>query len=525
MPRTDYDLYVSDYRAALGTNGGKALASGFSQAAGAVPIEANDMRWLCNTNAAAGPVYDGNRDGYVSLWVLRTTRNTASPVGDVLEIMVNSGWLEHSSSAGSAAIPFGDSRNAGAASVGAYRMQSAIEAYSARGPTNDGRAKPDLVAQSCVQTAVDGYDSQCQTNGFAGTSAAAPQVAGMVAVGVGAFGFTRPSDMVNWVRSYAYPEAGFIGFGAKSNTVGWGFPNRPAPPAVPARGVGFTSVPPLRVLDTRGVNGQQLGAPIGLRAPDSIVMLATGHQPGDSIVLNVTLVNAVSPGFLQVYSFGSGAPGATSSLNATAVGQNRANLVVVTVGDQGLVGLYTSGGGHILVDVVGLFLKYGSTPPLTFLEPYEAFDSATCASCSGAPVSGNSYIDVPLVGTTASFDPEIGVPAEVNGTPPAAVAISVTVRDPSDRGYLSVVAADSTVFGTSNMNFDKGETLTVTTFAPVSTSTNGVTRIFVSKSAHVRVEVLGYFGSVEWGQTSGYFTGVPTVRVLDTRSGARPAAG
>lgn len=522
--RTDYDLYVSDYSVSSRTNGSKKLASGFNQAAGIAPVEANDMRWLCNTNASAGPVYDTNRDGFVSLWVFRTTRSAASPVGDVLEIMVNQGWLEHSSSAGSAAIPFGDSRNPGAASVGAHRTYVGAAPYSARGPTNDGRAKPDFAINGCTSTSVDGSDSTCQSQGFSGTSAAAPQVAALVARGAGTFGFRRPADMVSWVRSFAQPDTGSIGTVPKDNNVGWGVPWPTVVPRQPDLGSGFVSRPPLRLLDTRGVNGQPLGAAIGMRPPDSIVMLNTGYIAGTSVMLNITLVYAASPGFLQVYPFGSGSPGATSNLNATAASQNRANLAIVTVGVDGQIGLYTSGGGHILVDLVGSF-RNSEGNPLTFLEPYEAFDSATCSGCSGAPVAGGSYIDVPLVGTTAHFDPSVGVPTNINGSPVSAVAISVTVRNPSGKGYLSVVGTDTTVFGTSNMNFDPGETLTVTTFAPVDGTTRPSARIFTSQSAHVRVDVLGYVGPKIAGDTSGYFTGISTVRVADSRVGARPAAG
>ncbi|HDC92329.1 MAG TPA: PKD domain-containing protein, partial [Candidatus Acetothermia bacterium] len=52
-----------------------------------------------------------------------------------------------------------------------------IEEYSSRGPTNDGRRKPDLVAPDNVSTGVTPYYSP-----FQGTSAAAPHVAGVAAL-------------------------------------------------------------------------------------------------------------------------------------------------------------------------------------------------------------------------------------------------------------------------------------------------------------------------------------------------------
>jgi subtilisin family serine protease len=57
-----------------------------------------------------------------------------------------------------------------------------FEAYSSRGPTIDGRAKPDLVAPANVSSATYGGFRACSGSGFAGTSAAAPHVAGAAAL-------------------------------------------------------------------------------------------------------------------------------------------------------------------------------------------------------------------------------------------------------------------------------------------------------------------------------------------------------
>lgn len=85
--------------------------------------------------------------------------------------------LEYSVPASSLGIP-SDAR--GALSVGAIRHDQwdlgMLARYSSRGPTADGRVKPDLVAPAGVSTASYG------ANGFAGTSAAAPHVAGAAAL-------------------------------------------------------------------------------------------------------------------------------------------------------------------------------------------------------------------------------------------------------------------------------------------------------------------------------------------------------
>ena len=81
-------------------------------------------------------------------------------------------------------------------SVGAWHTgDDTLPYYSSRGPTNDGRAKPDLVAPTGVSTATYG------SGGFEGSSAAAPHVAGLAALWVDATGSRNaPERFVQWAR-------------------------------------------------------------------------------------------------------------------------------------------------------------------------------------------------------------------------------------------------------------------------------------------------------------------------------------
>lgn len=67
--------------------------------------------------------------------------------------------------------------------VGATREETRAETYSARGPTFDGRTKPDLIAPAMVHTS-GGW--------FSGTSAAAPHVTGAIALTMQARAVTAP---------------------------------------------------------------------------------------------------------------------------------------------------------------------------------------------------------------------------------------------------------------------------------------------------------------------------------------------
>ena len=85
--------------------------------------------------------------------------------------------LEHLTSEGTIANP-AESDNDGMLAVGAlvYPSPTSVADYSSRGPTADWDTKPDILGMSHVST--EAYEK----HGFAGTSAAAPHVAGLAAL-------------------------------------------------------------------------------------------------------------------------------------------------------------------------------------------------------------------------------------------------------------------------------------------------------------------------------------------------------
>jgi subtilisin family serine protease len=92
-----------------------------------------------------------------------------------LHLFAYNATLEESSPEGSVATP-GDAR--GVLSVGAVNWNDdKLENYSSRGPTADGRPKPELTGPSQVHTQTLGREQV-----FSGTSASAPQVSGSAAV-------------------------------------------------------------------------------------------------------------------------------------------------------------------------------------------------------------------------------------------------------------------------------------------------------------------------------------------------------
>jgi hypothetical protein len=105
--------------------------------------------------------------------------------------------------------------------------------YSSRGPTKDGRIKPDIAAPSHVCTVT--YDN-CDDWGFAGTSAAAPHVAGAAALIKQAFPNYTPEQIQKFLENRAEDR----GSPGKDNDWGAGQlvlgqpPTQPARPAAPS---------------------------------------------------------------------------------------------------------------------------------------------------------------------------------------------------------------------------------------------------------------------------------------------------
>ena len=118
----------------------------------------------------------------------------------------------------------------GALAVGAveYSNQS-LEPFSSRGPTVDGRVKPNLVAP-------DGVSTASYSGGFYGTSAAAPHVAGVGALITDANG-TMSSDEI---RARLTQSADPLQRRAPTNQTGYGLVN--ATVALPPQNPSSTSV-------------------------------------------------------------------------------------------------------------------------------------------------------------------------------------------------------------------------------------------------------------------------------------------
>jgi subtilisin family serine protease len=114
---------------------------------------------------------------------------------------------------------------AGSFTVGAVRWNDlGLEPYSSQGPTEDGRTKPDIVAPTRVSTWSYGYQ------GFGGTSASAPHVAGAAALVKAAFPQWGPAE----IQAFLEGRARDLGPAGKDNAYGSGaldLGSAPTPPS------------------------------------------------------------------------------------------------------------------------------------------------------------------------------------------------------------------------------------------------------------------------------------------------------
>ena len=131
--------------------------------------------------------------------------------------------IEHYTGTGSIANP-AESSNPGMLAVGAAHWSNVrtIEPYSSRGPTPDGRVKPDIVGADCGATALRPLNQN--QNGFCGTSQSAPHIAGMAALVHQRFPTYTAVQVANYLKEHAEQRES----PDPNNTWGHGFAKLPS---------------------------------------------------------------------------------------------------------------------------------------------------------------------------------------------------------------------------------------------------------------------------------------------------------
>lgn len=285
----------------------------------------------------------------------------------------------------------------------------------------------------------------------------------------------------------------------------------------------YTPLSPARLADTRPGLEAPTGSPKGIVAPGDTIDIQITGQGGIpetdvyAVVLNVAMANPTGFGFVTAFPTGSTRPNAA---NLNVQDGNASNSVIVPVGDDGKVSLFTSGGGHLVVDTFGYFEQTGSSTSgrLIGITPSRIFDTRP-----NSPQPGPKG-KVPAGGTM-----EVAV-TNTNGVPASgvtAVVLNVTAVGSNGPGFVTVFPGDEPQPGTANINVST-RTLTRPNTVIMPVSATGTIKLFTSPGGHLVADVFGYFTDETSADTDdGLFVPLFPTRLLDSREtvGAIPAGG
>ncbi len=288
-----------------------------------------------------------------------------------------------------------------------------------------------------------------------------------------------------------------------------------AAPAASVEAAGVTSAyvampTSQRLLDTRQSTPVPAGGTISVAVSGAAPLPASGTVT--AVVLNLTVTPPSGPGFWTVWPHTSARPEA-SNLNVDELqflaGNVTPNLVTVPVGSDGVVDIYGSGGGNVIVDLLGYYTPAESATSGRF-EPL---------------ATPTRVLDTRRVATFAAGETrEFTVPGAAGASAVAVNLTSVT----NVAGFWQVYAKGSPSPATSNLNSPAGYSAAIANQAIVTVDAAGAISIYSESGGDLLIDLVGiYTGASAPSSTSGLFVPMTTpTRVVDTRiAGLNPLGG
>jgi hypothetical protein len=254
-----------------------------------------------------------------------------------------------------------------------------------------------------------------------------------------------------------------------------------AVPVAAGRFVGRASV--ARAIDTRDTPGKP-----GRGATVHVSLHGLVPSDATAVVANLTIVQANAQGYCTAYPTGTARPG-TSNINP-AGGETRAVGIMTKIGRRnGLpsISVYTQRGAHVIVDVAGYIT--GAT--------------------AGASSAGLFVAIAPrrLVDTRndkkrlwPSWTRASTLPSPINSKAQA-VVVNLTVTQTMNRGFFTMLAAQTPRLVVSNLNAT-GPGQTIANHTVVRASTKGIA-CYSQNGAHVIFDLTGWFTGTPVHVTTG----------------------
>ncbi|WP_460527167.1 golvesin C-terminal-like domain-containing protein [Flindersiella endophytica] len=260
--------------------------------------------------------------------------------------------------------------------------------------------------------------------------------------------------------------------------------------AVKSEGGEYRALQPVRIVDTRnGLGGYQGTIGAGASKSFKVTGVAGPGVPASgvsAVAVTVTATDASADSLVTVWPTGQPRPSA-AQLSVTQ-GKAVANTVIAKVGAGGQVDVYNATGAlNVIVDVQGYFTDTTVTPgggTFVATDATRIYDTRSGLGGNSNPLTGGQIRDVQVAG-------QGGVPA----TGVSAVAVNVTVTDPTTAAGVQVFPAGGVQPGISSLQTQAGRNMSALVQVKLGTGTAaGKISVFAnSGQMALIVDVAGYY--------------------------------
>ena len=244
---------------------------------------------------------------------------------------------------------------------------------------------------------------------------------------------------------------------------------------------------PERILDTRDAQIGYTGPKPGENGEVALRVLGVAGVPDDpaavaGVILNVTGTEAEAPGFVTVWPEGQLRPNA-SNLNLAPGEFAAPNLVVVPVGADGSIRLYTQSPAHLIVDIAGYIVPdagFESVTPFRVLDTRPGSAIGYDAENLGVP-GPDAEVRFQVAGVEGSGVPAAGVQS---------VILNVTATESFDAGFITAYPGGARPEA-SNLNVERpGQTIPNSVIVPVDSS--GFVTLYTQSGGHLLADVAAW---------------------------------